>query len=185
MTNWNFEFPLPQTTNFELTLRTVLAQLLDGLSAIDDGLDADVRAISGGDLVGTAATQTLTNKTLSSPVINGGTISAPAISSPVITGTASIGATNLAITGNQTITGNVTLNGIYTALDRFFGDGSGLTNTNACGGMASTGSITVNADSDVDGIGEIVCYTRGSTTARMRIANDGTVSFDLLDFGSR
>jgi len=58
--------------------------------------------------------------------------------------------------------------------DNFIGDGSGLTGIGAgTGGIINTGSTTIGADSDIDGVGVIALQTKGVT--RVEIENDGSV----------
>jgi hypothetical protein len=69
--------------------------------------------------------------------------------------------------GNQAVTGNVTATG-------FWGDGSGLTGiSGGTGGVENTGSTTIGADTDSDGVGEIALQTRQAT--RVVVRNDGKV----------
>ena len=69
--------------------------------------------------------------------------------------------------GNQAVTGNVTATG-------FLGDGSGLTGiVGGTGGVENTGSTTIGADTDADGVGEIALQTRQTT--RVVVKNDGKV----------
>ncbi|NHZ84279.1 MAG: hypothetical protein GWP19_00170 [Planctomycetia bacterium] len=62
------------------------------------------------------------------------------------------------------------------------GNGAGLTGIGTgTGGIINTGSTTIGADSDVDGVGEIAMQTRGVT--RMTFTNSGGITFPLdMDF---
>lgn len=56
----------------------------------------------------------------------------------------------------------------------YTGDGSGLTGIGSgTGGVINTGSTTIGADSDSDGVGIIVLQTRGTT--RLTVANNGDI----------
>lgn len=56
----------------------------------------------------------------------------------------------------------------------FIGDGSGITGIGGTsGGVTNSGSTTIEADNDVDGIGEIVLQTRNLT--RLSVINNGNV----------
>lgn len=64
--------------------------------------------------------------------------------------------------------------GTVTAV-QFVGGGAGLTGvTGATGGVSNTGSTTIAADTDVDGVGIISLQTR--TIERVQIANDGALN---------
>lgn len=64
--------------------------------------------------------------------------------------------------------------GTVTAV-QFVGGGAGLTGvTGATGGISNTGSTTIAADTDVDGVGIISLQTR--TIERVQIANDGALN---------
>jgi hypothetical protein len=70
--------------------------------------------------------------------------------------------------------GAVTVAGIVNAV-AFVGDGSGLTGIGTgTGGVINTGSTTIGADSDEDGVGVIALQTRGVT--RLQIENSGTIT---------
>ena len=69
--------------------------------------------------------------------------------------------------------GAIAVDGAVTAL-AFVGDGSGLTGVaSGTGGIENTGSTTIGADTDDDGVGVIALQTR--TVTRVVIANDGKV----------
>ena len=56
----------------------------------------------------------------------------------------------------------------------FIGDGSGLTGiASGTGGLQNTGSTTIGADTDSDGVGELAFQTRGTT--KLALKNDGKV----------
>lgn len=83
-----------------------------------------------------------------------------------------------AIGGSVTVTGNVTATA-------FIGNGAGLTGIAAgTGGVENTGSTTVGADSDSNGVGVVALQTRATT--RLQIENDGTISIanDLVIAGA-
>lgn len=64
--------------------------------------------------------------------------------------------------------------GTVTAV-QFVGGGAGLTGvTGATGGVSNTGSTTIGADTDIDGVGIISLQTR--TIERVQIANDGALN---------
>lgn len=69
-------------------------------------------------------------------------------------------------------------NGIFSGdvtANAYFGDGSALTGIGTgTGGVLNTGSTTIGADTDSDGVGIVSLQTR--TLERLQIANDGTVS---------
>lgn len=96
-------------------------------------------------------------------------------------GSLSAASGNRTVTGNLTVLGNilggdttsdtVTFAGPVTA-PSFSGNGAGLTGVVAgTGGVTNTGSTTVGADTDSDGVGIIDLQTRTST--RLRIRNGG------------
>lgn len=93
--------------------------------------------------------------------------------SPTFSGTVTAGGF-----GNvNATTGN--FSGTVTA-GAFVGSGAGITGlTGATGGVANTGSTTVGADTDADGVGVIDLQTGGVT--RMRLNNDGTLSGTAID----
>ncbi|MGD0922773.1 MAG: hypothetical protein ABSA70_13550, partial [Terriglobia bacterium] len=69
--------------------------------------------------------------------------------------------------GSQVISGGVTAT-------MFLGNGSGLTGiAGGTGGVENTGSTTIGADTDSDGVGEIALQTRQAT--RVVVKNDGKV----------
>jgi hypothetical protein len=69
--------------------------------------------------------------------------------------------------GSQIISGSVTAT-------TFLGDGSGLTGiASGTGGVENTGSTTIGADTDSNGVGEIALQTQNTT--RVVVKNDGKV----------
>jgi len=79
-----------------------------------------------------------------------------------------------AITSNDTLLVNddAQINGIVTA-QAFVGNGAGITGlTGATGGVANTGSTTIGADTNADGIG-VIDFQIGLAT-KARLNNDGT-----------
>lgn len=60
----------------------------------------------------------------------------------------------------------------------FVGNGAGLTGiASGTGGVTNTGSTTIGADTDADGIGVVVLQTRGLT--RLTVENDGNVGIGI------
>jgi hypothetical protein len=95
---------------------------------------------------------------------------------------------NTTISGNQTVTGtstvtgsqsvgtNQTVTGSVTA-GSFVGNGAGITGlAGATGGISNTGSTTIRADSDNDGVGIIDLQGKNGVTG-LRLNNDSTVDF--------
>ncbi|MGH9872344.1 MAG: hypothetical protein ACRD9S_07745 [Pyrinomonadaceae bacterium] len=79
----------------------------------------------------------------------------------------------LMATQGSTLNFNVTVNGNVTAT-AFVGSGAGLTGIGSgTGGVINTGSTTIGADSDSDGVGVIDLQTR--VTTRLRVLNGGDV----------
>jgi Bacterial Ig domain len=79
------------------------------------------------------------------------------------------------ISGNVSVTGNITASG-QVAATSFSGNGAGLTGIGTgTGGVINTGSTTVGADSDADGVGKISLQTAG--VERLGITSDGTATF--------
>jgi parallel beta-helix repeat protein len=85
---------------------------------------------------------------------------------------------NSTVTGNQSaasssISGNQTVGGNVNAA-HFIGDGAGLSGiAGGTGGVTNTGSTTIAADSDVNGVGKISLQTGG--VERIGIEADGTI----------
>lgn len=74
------------------------------------------------------------------------------------------------------VVGAITASGIVTG-SAFVGDGSGLTGiASGTGGVTNTGSTTIGADTDSDGVGVIALQTRGTT--RLTVENSGDVSIN-------
>jgi hypothetical protein len=96
------------------------ARVVHGVSAIDftdtaDHLEAtsSVHGVTGGNLVGTTQTQTLSNKTLTSPTINGGTWNSPTLGSGATIPSATLttpAITNPTITSGGSWAGSPTIN---------------------------------------------------------------------------
>jgi hypothetical protein len=73
----------------------------------------------------------------------------------------------LQVNDDVSVTGNVTATA-------FVGSGAGLTGIGTgTGGVLNTGSTTIGADTDSDGVGVVDLQTR--TTTRLRINNDGVI----------
>jgi hypothetical protein len=81
---------------------------------------------------------------------------------------------NISASGTAAVTGNITSGGNVTA-STFTGDGSGLTGiASGTGGVTNTGSTTIGADTDVNGVGKISLQTGG--VERIGVEADGTVA---------
>jgi hypothetical protein len=80
------------------------------------------------------------------------------------------------VTGNLTgnITGSTNVGGTLTATN-LVGNGAGITGlTGATGGVSNTGSTTIRADSDNDGVGVIDLQAKNAGVG-LRVNNDGSV----------
>jgi lysophospholipase L1-like esterase len=96
---------------------------------------------------------------------------AAVINAPCAELDAAIGALAAQLGANINAT-NGTFSGTVTA-GAFVGDGSGLTGiTGATGGVSNTGSTTIAADSDANGVGEIALQTGGVTRVTITAAGE-------------
>ena len=81
-----------------------------------------------------------------------------------------------AISKSLHVTGAILATGLITG-NAFVGNGSGLTGIGTgTGGIINTGSTTIGADSDADGVGVVALQTRGVT--RLTIGNTGRTTMD-------
>jgi len=106
-------------------------------------------------------------------VLVDGTLRAPTVNNPTGVAVQHNGSTKIATTSTGvTVTGTV-------AATAFSGDGSALTGVVATGigGSSSTGSLTLQSDSDNSGSGDIVFQTAATERGRISLST-GNVAFD-------
>jgi hypothetical protein len=104
----------------------------------------------------------------------GGTASDKTVTGDLIVGGDETVGGDLAVDGDLTVGGSGTFGGPVTAT-AFHGNGAALTGiTGATGGVANTGSTTIGADTDANGVGKISLQTRN--IARFEIESDGRLS---------
>jgi hypothetical protein len=146
--------------------------------------------IKNAELPATLSGKTLTTATLAAPTITGGTqsgvtLTMPTITTPAITGGTQTGTTisgasitspsitNPTITGTTAV-GNINSSGTVTA-NSFVGNGAGITGlAGATGGVTNTGSTTIGADTNTDGVGVIDLQIANQTVVRVNAAGLST-----------
>lgn len=129
---------------------------------------------TGGVVVGTSQTQTLSNKTLTTPTINGATL------------TGTVTAANVTFTGPVTVSGGGTLSGSFTSSTATFSsptlttptiNGSTLTGTTTANGATITGPVTVSGGGTLSGTWTSSAATFNSPTlSTATISGGGTLS---------